>query len=568
MVVMIGLGRFYQYIKISILILFLSAVVNANQIFAQSNRHPYRAKIMGSTKSVIKISSNLQDGVKRRSSPALSKNLSRFIAFVPGSGRFNFKLDQVNFKSWDSFISLSSGAKKEDLKDVILVSGTAKRGNRILPVGGSIYRDDKNKVQLRLILQSSRGNIGGRSLYLQGSIESDKKSIKEFVVASVPAITLKNLACGMDSEPHLHESNSNHQHQESEQSISAAATTDMVNVNVATIATDADPEWYAKYGDSSNAQIATLVSAASSIYRSQMGIAFQITAQNVFTTSSGNPYTSSDPYVLLPGFKNYTLTNGHLGSADLYHLFSGKDFNGSVIGLAWVGVVCSVPDYAFGITQAFFPSADAAIVAHEIGHNMGGPHDSTDSRSIMAPYVNIPGSTYFSAASINAIQTHLNSSPNCLDAATVPNDDSPIPSPTPTPDTPEQPIPSISVTSSVSATGVMTLRIDLGAAPVDGCTAQVYGSPKRNKTGTKLLSITPIGKSTIFRLAGLRDPKTRNSLISLTARYSCDAGTANAPKFANVSLDKIRKKTSSSTTKILSSIKSAFAMQSRRRNLN
>ncbi|MFO0001754.1 MAG: hypothetical protein ACK559_11550, partial [bacterium] len=48
---------------------------------------------------------------------------------------------------------------------------------------------------------------------------------------------------------------------------------------VVTISTDADPEWYQKYGDQSNAVIASLINATEAIYNRQLGLRFRIVKQ-------------------------------------------------------------------------------------------------------------------------------------------------------------------------------------------------------------------------------------------------------------------------------------------------
>ena len=70
-------------------------------------------------------------------------------------------------------------------------------------------------------------------------------------------------------------------------------------------------------------------------------------------------------------------------------MLSSEDFNGGVVGLAWVGRMCAVPtakayawDYFFstGINEANFasPLKIGSIVAHETGHNWGMYHDVPD----------------------------------------------------------------------------------------------------------------------------------------------------------------------------------------------
>lgn len=136
--------------------------------------------------------------------------------------------------------------------------------------------------------------------------------------------------------------------------------------------------------------------------------------------SEGNPYTSIDFGRLLEDFQSYTLNNSHLGNADLYHLFSGKETlteNGSptgVIGLAYVGVTCVAPNFSFGYTLDVNPALNPVITAHEIGHNFNADHDQSAGGTIMFPSLGNPVPTMFSSFSAGQISNHRDSSGSCL----------------------------------------------------------------------------------------------------------------------------------------------------------
>src|SRR5690606_2583630 len=58
------------------------------------------------------------------------------------------------------------------------------------------------------------------------------------------------------------------------------------------------------------------------------------------------------------------------------HLFSGKEFDTSVIGYAGLNVLCK-PGLGYGINQATLAGGgNATLVAHELGHNFGFQHDN------------------------------------------------------------------------------------------------------------------------------------------------------------------------------------------------
>jgi hypothetical protein len=189
---------------------------------------------------------------------------------------------------------------------------------------------------------------------------------------------------------------------------------------VVTISTDADPEWYQKYGDQSNAVIASLINAAEAIYNRQLGLRFRIVKQHVYTDTS--PYVTGDAGMLLSAFTRNGENATNLGldpasfhqDVDLKHLFTGKDLDGSIIGIAYIGVLCAVPSLSFGITQSYMEAANAGIFAHELGHNFGAGHDASTREGLMFPSISIPSAQKFSDASLAEVTSHLSKYGSCI----------------------------------------------------------------------------------------------------------------------------------------------------------
>jgi hypothetical protein len=193
-----------------------------------------------------------------------------------------------------------------------------------------------------------------------------------------------------------------------------------VLANVLTMSTDADPEWYAKHGDASNAVIASIINTAEALYNRQLGLRFRIVKQHVY--ASGSPYTSTDPGSLLKQFTSNAANKENMGSGradfneevDLKHLFTGKNIDGSVIGIAYIGTVCAAPSLAFGLTQHYLDAANPGIFAHELGHNFGAFHDTSDRAGLMYPSISLPPSDHFSALSLAEVQQHLAANGTCV----------------------------------------------------------------------------------------------------------------------------------------------------------
>lgn len=153
----------------------------------------------------------------------------------------------------------------------------------------------------------------------------------------------------------------------------------------AEIAIDCDLEYYQRYGSNTTTvtnQVNSVMNAVDVIYRRDCEITYRITAIMIRTTAI---YSGTDMSSLLTQFRNYWNSNHGGVARDLAHYFTGKGSFSGVIGIAYLGVVCSVPN-AYGVSKAFSSSltTNAGLVAHETGHNWNAPHcDATPPCYIM-----------------------------------------------------------------------------------------------------------------------------------------------------------------------------------------
>lgn len=205
---------------------------------------------------------------------------------------------------------------------------------------------------------------------------------------------------------------------------------------IVTLSTDADQEWHARYGTQSLAHIASIINAAEALYFRQIGIGFAIHKQHIYTDNS--PYTASGAGALLDQFLRNPANQKNLAvSPELYasvvdakHLFTGKDLDGSTVGIAYLRTICQYPALTFGLSQDTFDVAAPAVFAHEMAHNLGAFHDYSSPDSIMYPTLTSGAPIQFSELSRSQIDEYLGHASSCL------NLDEPEISPTPTPATP------------------------------------------------------------------------------------------------------------------------------------
>ncbi|HWS89783.1 MAG TPA: M12 family metallo-peptidase [Pyrinomonadaceae bacterium] len=202
----------------------------------------------------------------------------------------------------------------------------------------------------------------------------------------------------------------------------------------AEIAAEADFEFFQANGGDETAtknDIESIITQVDGIYDAELGVrVLRLVETRVWKTSS-DPYDATNASALLTEFANkYDDTFGVDGPPprDFTHLFTGKNIDtnasdGDTIGIAFRGVVCNLPAYAYGISQSRFVNQPATsslrvgVTAHEIGHNFGATHTDTENpvptgcdQSLMNS--SVQGTNQFCQFSKDQITTHITANGN------------------------------------------------------------------------------------------------------------------------------------------------------------
>jgi hypothetical protein len=191
------------------------------------------------------------------------------------------------------------------------------------------------------------------------------------------------------------------------------------------VATDADGEYFASYGSPGTFnRIAAIVNDADVAYQRDVNLDLNISFQQAWSNASTDPYVSTNSSIVLQELRNWWNTNRSGTNRDAAHLFSGKNFDGSVIGRAYLDAVCANPSLAYGINQDYGGSfVRAELFAHELGHNLSARHDDQIPCSgvscngfgpIMCSFIQSSGSFTFSSCSQDAIDTFTHNNGGCL----------------------------------------------------------------------------------------------------------------------------------------------------------
>jgi hypothetical protein len=192
------------------------------------------------------------------------------------------------------------------------------------------------------------------------------------------------------------------------------------------IATEADFDFVGTNNNdaaATNSKILSILNMAEGVYERELNLTVSVVFQHTWSTPDSYNGTNSD--ALLHSFQAYWNTNYPAAQypRDTAHLFTYKP-NVRAQGLAYIGVICNNPSFAYGVSGRVDPSwsweeANFLITTHEIGHNLGANHSDAMAdcgNTLMQAQLNSSTQLTFCSASRAEVNNFVSANGTCLTA--------------------------------------------------------------------------------------------------------------------------------------------------------
>ena len=294
----------------------------------------------------------------------------------------------------------------ETTTDVVIKGDTSDKINAF---SGIVAGQPDSWVRITIDENSVRGMI---SVYGERHVltpESSGGSLSDFHTLLLGDIDGNVTTSAAESlEPPKQEANLDTYLRSIKQTSTTGLTPGIVN-HVAMIGVVIDSKYNDYHGGRGMSEALSILNNTDGIFREQLGIALKVDTVVVIESRENDPMDlgSVTMETMMRNFRDYRLDNTDLGSdIGLATLFSGNKNSDSPLGLAWIGSACRTDGFDVSVVTPY--KLPSLLSTHEIGHTMGGAHDSDTHCSshqghIMWPFLSNASGNTFSDCSKHSI---------------------------------------------------------------------------------------------------------------------------------------------------------------------
>jgi hypothetical protein len=187
------------------------------------------------------------------------------------------------------------------------------------------------------------------------------------------------------------------------------------------IALIADSVFAASESNDPTAAMLARLNIVEGIFSEQVGLLVLATDVRILSPDE-DPFSGTKPATLLEQLGKYRAATPSVRARGLAHLMTGRNLDGTTAGIAYVNSACEAERGVSLSERSYGTTVSAIVMAHELGHNFGAPHDGESGGAcakvaggyIMSPTVS--GYANFSQCSLDIMRPVIEAA-SCVTAA-------------------------------------------------------------------------------------------------------------------------------------------------------